>query len=165
MDACPCESGKPFESCCQPLIDGRQSAPTAEALMRARYTAYVQGAIPFLRDSLTEEQRSDFSEEETRRWAESSEWQGLEVVRTEAGTADDEVGEVEFVARFREKNGSQEHAHHERALFARVDGSWLYAGFVPTKGQTVRRDSPKIGRNDPCPCGSGKKFKNCCMRG
>ena len=30
------------------------------------------------------------------------------------------------------------------------------------KQQTVRRDAPKIGRNDPCPCGSGKKYKNCC---
>ena len=29
----------------------------------------------------------------------------------------------------------------------------------------VRRDLPKVGRNDPCPCGSGKKFKNCCGRG
>ena len=30
------------------------------------------------------------------------------------------------------------------------------------KQETVRRDHPKIGRNDPCPCGSGKKYKNCC---
>jgi preprotein translocase subunit SecA len=28
--------------------------------------------------------------------------------------------------------------------------------------QTVRRESPKVGRNDPCPCGSGKKYKKCC---
>jgi len=162
MDLCPCESGTPYESCCQPLIEGRQSAPTAEALMRARYTAYARCEIPFLRASLTEEQGADFSEEETRRWAESSEWQGLEIVRKEAGTTDDEMGEVEFVARFREKNGDEEHVHHERALFAKVAGEWLYAGFVPTKGQTVRRETPKIGRNDPCPCGSGKKYKKCC---
>lgn len=30
--------------------------------------------------------------------------------------------------------------------------------------ETVRRSAPKVGRNDPCPCGSGKKFKNCCGR-
>ena len=30
---------------------------------------------------------------------------------------------------------------------------------------TVVRSQPKIGRNDPCPCGSGKKYKNCCGRG
>ena len=27
---------------------------------------------------------------------------------------------------------------------------------------TQRREAPKVGRNDPCPCGSGKKYKNCC---
>ncbi|MDD6477860.1 MAG: preprotein translocase subunit SecA [Eubacteriales bacterium] len=32
------------------------------------------------------------------------------------------------------------------------------------KQQTVRRDAPKVGRNDPCPCGSGKKYKYCCGR-
>jgi preprotein translocase subunit SecA len=30
------------------------------------------------------------------------------------------------------------------------------------KVSVVRREAPKIGRNDPCPCGSGKKYKNCC---
>ncbi len=35
---------------------------------------------------------------------------------------------------------------------------WL----VKRSTQTIRRDSPKIGRNDPCPCGSGKKYKQCC---
>ena len=34
----------------------------------------------------------------------------------------------------------------------------------PVKPTTVRRTQPKIGRNDPCPCGSGKKYKNCCGR-
>jgi len=32
------------------------------------------------------------------------------------------------------------------------------------KQETVRRETPKVGRNDPCPCGSGKKYKNCCMK-
>ena len=31
------------------------------------------------------------------------------------------------------------------------------------KPETFRREQPKVGRNDPCPCGSGKKYKNCCM--
>jgi hypothetical protein len=31
------------------------------------------------------------------------------------------------------------------------------------EGVTVRRESPKVGRNDPCPCGSGKKYKKCCL--
>ncbi|HAN78623.1 MAG TPA: hypothetical protein DCQ31_13100, partial [Bacteroidales bacterium] len=32
---------------------------------------------------------------------------------------------------------------------------------APQKVQTIRREEPKIGRNDPCPCGSGKKYKSC----
>ncbi len=32
------------------------------------------------------------------------------------------------------------------------------------KPETFRREQPKVGRNDPCPCGSGKKYKNCCMK-
>ena len=32
------------------------------------------------------------------------------------------------------------------------------------KPETFRREMPKVGRNDPCPCGSGKKYKNCCMK-
>jgi len=162
MEDCPCGSGKSYETCCRPLIEEGQPALSAEALMRARYSAYVKARIPFLGQSLTESQRSDFSEEETGRWADSSEWLGLEIVRTEAGGADDEFGEVEFVARFREKAGGEEHAHHERALFSKVDGRWFYNGYVPTKGHTVRREAPKIGRNDPCPCGSGRKYKKCC---
>ena len=35
---------------------------------------------------------------------------------------------------------------------------------VAREAGTVRRDSPKVGRNDPCPCGSGRKFKQCCGR-
>jgi len=33
------------------------------------------------------------------------------------------------------------------------------------KVETYRRPEPRIGRNDPCPCGSGKKYKKCCGRG
>ena len=35
-------------------------------------------------------------------------------------------------------------------------------GEQPTAGKTVKREGKKVGRNDPCPCGSGKKYKKCC---
>jgi hypothetical protein len=37
-------------------------------------------------------------------------------------------------------------------------------GFMPEKVETFRRVEPRVGRNDPCPCGSGKKYKKCCGR-
>jgi SEC-C motif-containing protein len=120
----------------------------------------VKHAYDHLERSLSAEQRKDFSLDDAKRWAESSEWLGLAIFRTEKGGADDTEGLVEFSARFR--SAGQDHEHVETALFGREEGKWVYTGAVPPKGQTVRRETPKVGRNDPCPCGSGKKYKKCC---
>lgn len=157
--SCPCGSHLPFETCCGPILAGAP-APTAEALMRSRYTAYVKHDYAHLERSLTREQRVDFKADEARRWAESSEWLGLKIVDTKGGGADDTEGTVSFVARFR--LDGQEREHVEVARFVREDGRWAYAGQEEIKPVTVRREGPKIGRNDPCPCGSGKKYKKCC---
>ncbi len=50
------------------------------------------------------------------------------------------------------------------ALARRQAGNSITAQHTQGQSVTVRRTSPKIGRNDPCPCGSGKKYKNCCGR-
>ena len=75
------------------------------------------------------------------------------------GGESDEEGIVEFEATY-----SQHHTrdvHHETAYFKKVNGDWMYSygAMTPT---TVVRETPKVGRNEPCPCGSGKKYKNCC---
>lgn len=157
---CPCGSGEPYSNCCEPFLNGMRTAPTAEAAMRARYTAYVKENVDFLRDSLTPKQRGDFSAEETRKWARESDWLGLEIVRTEGGGEKDTAGEVEFKATFTSEDLKQ--VHYEIARFEKENGQWLYAGDRKPEGRTVRREEPKVGRNDPCPCGSGKKFKKCC---
>jgi len=128
--------------------------------MRSRYTAYVKQDIAHLGNSLTAEQRKDYSADDARRWAESAEWLGLKIHRTEKGGPADTTGFVEFSARF--KTGDTEREHVEIAVFHREEGRWAYAGQASGPGKTVRRESPKIGRNDPCPCGSGKKYKKCC---
>ncbi len=159
MSICPCGSGMEFEVCCGPIIAGA-AAPTSEALMRARYSAYSVRAYDFLGKSLSEAQRKDFDAADAKRWAESSEWLGLTIHQTEKGGVDDNEGLVQFTARF--KTEGQEHDHTEAAVFTREEGRWVYAGHLQPKGQTVRRETPKTGRNDPCPCGSGKKYKKCC---
>jgi len=159
MSNCPCGSGLAFDACCGPIIAGAPAA-TAEALMRSRYSAFVQRAYTHLANSLSAEQRKDFSAEDTKRWAENSEWIGLTIHRTELGGPADTNGLVEFTAQF--KTEGQKHEHHEVALFEREDGRWVYAGTADGRGKTVQRETPKIGRNDPCPCGSGKKYKKCC---
>jgi SEC-C motif-containing protein len=159
MSDCPCGSGSVYELCCGSIIAGAPAA-TAEALMRSRYTAHVKRAYDYLERSLSAEQRQDFSLDDAKRWAEGSEWLGLAISRTEKGGPDDTEGVVEFCARFR--SAGKDYEHVETALFGREEGKWVYSGSVEPKGQTVRRETPKVGRNDPCPCGSGKKFKKCC---
>jgi len=81
------------------------------------------------------------------------------VLATQAGGETDDEGVVEFVARY--TVDGQPTYHHERATFRRHDGRWhLWDGELVTQAP-VRRDAPKVGRNDPCPCGSGRKFKQC----
>jgi len=162
MQECHCGSGKPYESCCGPLVEGQQAAPTAEALMRSRYSAYVVGAIDYLGETLHPEHRSDWDRDATARWAGQSEWLNLEIGDTEAGGEDDDEGLVDFVAHFKE--GGEHKVHQERSRFRRHAGRWYYVDGQLPRPVTQRNQGPKVGRNDPCPCGSGKKYKKCCGR-
>ena len=159
---CPCGSGALFADCCGGILSGSERPLTAAQLMRARYSAYVQGEIEFLGTSLESGDRGAFDASGARNWSERAEWEGLEVVATERGGADDTDGIVEFVARY--KIDDVEQAHHERARFVREAGEWCYAGGRVVGVDPYKREEPKVGRNLPCPCGSGKKFKKCCGR-
>ena len=161
-ELCPCGSEKPLCECCGPLMDRALKAPTAEALMRARYAAYATGNIDFLFESSSPEVREEFDADASRRWSEGSEWLGMETVATEKGGPDDDEGVVEFIARYR-VNGTV-FEHHERSLFKKLDGEWKFVDGELVKPQPKVREQPKVGRNDPCPCGSGKKYKKCCGR-
>ena len=62
--------------------------------------------------------------------------------------------------------------HEEAAMFSAggpADASQPDAndpiGSTPERLEPIKRETPKVGRNDPCPCGSGKKYKKCCGRG
>ena len=160
MSLCPCESGKEYAACCGPIISGAQPAATAEAVMRSRYSAFVKKQVEYLKESLHPDFRGDYDPTATRHWAENSEWVKLQVVGTAAGGASDDEGTVEFIATFRQKGATI--AHHELASFSRHDGRWYYTDGKIVAPATVRNEGPKIGRNDPCPCGSGKKYKKCC---
>jgi SEC-C motif-containing protein len=160
MTACPCGSGLSYEECCRPLILGERAASSAEQLMRSRYSAYVEKEIPYLRTSLHPDHRKDYDEKSSREWAESAEWHGLQILETAGGGPDDAEGEVEFVVSFTQKGVRQE--HHERSQFSRHGGDWYFVSGKEVRPKPVVRAAPKIGRNDPCPCGSGKKHKKCC---
>lgn len=166
MSICPCrsldENKLEYEKCCGPILEGKKRASTAETLMRARYAAYVVKNINYIDETQVQVANEVFDKEEALKWAESSEWMGLEIKKTQKGEANDSSGVVEFVAHYKDKASGTELRHHETSLFTKADGEWKFKEGQIHGAQPVKRLEPKIGRNDPCSCGSGKKFKKCC---
>ena len=161
MSDCACGSGQSYDVCCEPRINGSVPAETAEALLRARYTAHAVGAVDYIIGSTHPDARGDVDREATERWAARSEWMSLEVRSVQQGAAGDTSGHVEFVAHYRDAQGRRQ-AHHELAESQKLDGQWFFKDAVAPTAEPVRRTAPKVGRNDPCSCGSGKKYKKCC---
>ncbi len=130
--------------------------------MRSRYTAYALQNIDYLAATLDANELRSFDKEGTAKWARDSTWKGLEIMGTSAGSESDRDGTVEFRARYEQDGVTRE--HHEISHFRKIDNAWLYSGGKDVGPVQVRRDTPKTGRNDPCPCGSGKKYKKCCAK-
>lgn len=119
--------------------------------MRARYSAFALGRADFLLATGT-----DSDAEALRASLQDTQWLRLEVHRAEGGGPSDGQGTVAFSAWFLEAGT---HAVlRETSRFERVDGRWRYID-----GST-EVEALELGRNDPCPCGSGKKTKRCHSR-
>lgn len=118
-DACPCCSGKAFPQCCQPYIERRRNAPTAETLMRSRYTAFVLNNEAYLRFSWHIDTCP-----KTIHLNNETQWLGLEVKTTEKGQPNDDTGRVEFVARY--KNNGKAVRLHENSRFIQHEHRWVY---------------------------------------
>lgn len=126
--------------------------------MRSRYTAYARGDVAHLARTLAPEHRAGFDAADVSTGMSGTEWLGLEILGTVDGGEEDNTGIVEFAARFRAQGRLNE--LRERSRFRReADRNWVYVD-----GETALRPAKKPGRNDPCPCGSGRKFKQCCGR-
>lgn len=146
---CPCRSGEKIESCCGRFITHRAVPEHAQQLMRSRFTAYVLGDADYLRDTWHPQHRpAGFQLDK------SITWLGLDIIST---ATLDASAEVEFEATL--LVDGRVDAMHEKSQFVRDNGRWLY-----TTGTLLSaRFAPwKPGRNETCPCGSGKKFKRCC---
>lgn len=146
---CPCGGALEYSLCCQRYLSGNELAPTPSQLMRSRYTAFVMKDA----DYLIKTWHPSCEPQELRQGLQQSfattEWLGLTLFASEEGKNPQE-GYVSFVARFCEHNKNG--ALIERSRFLKENGQWYY----------IDGTRPLIGRNDPCPCGSGKKFKKCC---
>ena len=159
-ELCPCKSGKTFGECCGPIIAGTVKAESAEAVMRARYTSYVTGDIDYLKTSATKAVQEEFDEAASKAWSRAAEWHGLEIIKTEGGRKGDKKGVVEFRALYTANNEFCN--HHEVSNFVLEKDGWKFDSGELVGEKPIVREEPKVGRNDPCPCGSGKKYKKCC---
>ncbi|SMQ15201.1 SEC-C motif-containing protein [Streptomyces sp. Ag82_O1-12] len=113
--SCPCGLPQAYEACCGRLHSGTAAAPTAEALMRSRYCAFVKGDAGYLLRTWHPRTRPGRLELDP-----GMRWTGLEVLGTSEGSAFHTTGTVEFRASYR--GGSL----HELSRFERVDGAWVY---------------------------------------
>ena len=162
---CPCGSGKTYAECCRKIVEGGEEATTPEALVRARYSAYATRNFPFLVETTLPAKRTpEVTAEELARRTDGVEWLRLDIL--DSGREPDSEGMerecVDYRAYYR--IGSATMQIGERSFFQRVDGKLYYSDGAQLRPAPMRRATAKVGRNDPCPCGSGKKYKKCCGR-
>ena len=118
--------------------------------MRSRYSAFCTGDVDYLIATHKFTGSAATMAEQLRVAVDTTTWLKLDVLHSSAQA---DSGTVEFIAHYRDARGVG--SLHEKSEFQREDGHWYY-----TDGQHL--PPPKHPRNDPCWCGSGKKFKKCC---
>ncbi len=175
---CPCGTKKNYTDCCGPILSGEKNAATPEALMRSRYTAFTEKNADYLFDSMTPELQENNDHQDLQDFVEEvNSWIKLEIIDAPPVSSYATEGNVEFAAYFM-YDGKQQRIH-ENSHFIQHEGKWLYAGHIHQCSSHSHHHhdhehdhhhthepyvaETKIGRNDACPCGSGKKYKKCCM--
>lgn len=150
---CFCCSGHPFRECCEPILANHALALTPVALMRSRYTAYVLEKENHLLATWAPATRPEKLSLQGNRLK----WLELVIHSETVDQPDHNTGEVDFTARFLDHDLLCE--LRETSSFIREEGLWYYHDGKTDLAKT------KVGRNGPCPCGSGRKFKRCCLNG
>ncbi|WNL42051.1 YchJ family protein [Halomonas sp. PAMB 3264] len=145
MTRCPCGSDAMYETCCGVYHQG-VAAPTPEALMRSRYSAFALDLFDYLNATWHSSTRP-----QTLAPDPATQWKRLSIER--ASAPEGEQGTVHFKAFFWEGGW---HVLEEVSRFVFEAGRWYYVDGDP------RLEKLKLGRNERCPCGSGRKLKACC---
>jgi len=148
---CACGSKHTYQHCCEPYLTYQKTPDTPEALMRSRYTAYTKGDIGYIEQTMQGRAAIGFSAADSLLWARRVIWLDLHILRV---NEDGNTGQVEFIARF--IDDGRVHKMHEVSDFVYEGGQWFYVD-----GKQTQHAPQKIARNTTCPCGSGKKFKQC----
>jgi len=155
---CCCNSGNKSDACCGPYLSGQAIPATPEQLMRSRYAAFFHKNIDYLIATRDPDHREENDRQLLAETCKITQWLGLVVMKTDASQLARGVGYVEFAA-FYDQKGTQLYDQirgqiHEKSRFVNKEGRWFYCD-----GQLL---APVVwGRNQPCWCGSHKKFKKC----
>ncbi|MBF5059823.1 YchJ family protein [Candidatus Neptunochlamydia vexilliferae] len=118
---CPCGSGRNYTDCCAPYVEGEKDAPTPEALMRSRYTAYHQNNLDYIEKTMQGEPTRLFKRAEAEGQNQETEWLTLTVYSSEEKG---NRGTVSFLASFRYQGKA--HGMQETSLFEKIEGKWYY---------------------------------------
>lgn len=116
---CPCCSGKLYENCCKSFHTGEKHAPSAEALMRSRFSAFAIPNGEYLMETTLPKKRKFHNKKDLQEWGEINEWTKLEIIKTPA------LNQVEFKAYYNDENGKPQ-IHHEFSLFQKENNRWYY---------------------------------------
>ncbi len=155
---CHCQSGQPYEQCCEPVLEQRQSNITPEMLMRSRYTAFKLGLVDYLFDThgkneMATAQQAVKEKAELANWCDAVCFVGLEIIDS-SEVSETELATVEFKAQYIQDKVL--YTLHEKSRFDQRNGRLKYID-----GDLFHSPAIKPSRNDACPCGSGVKFKRC----
>lgn len=155
LSQCPCGHKQSYQNCCEPIHQDASLAHHPEQLMRARYSAHVLGMVDFIIQTYHPSCQAEKARQAIQDFVQLQ-WLGLEVLQSSVSSNGHE-GYVEFKAFYQEDQ--QTHCLHEKSRFIheinQEKNNWYYVDGVYPQAE-------KLGRNDPCFCGSGKKYKKCC---
>lgn len=121
IQSCPCGTGQSYGACCGLYISGMAAAPTPEALMRSRYTAYTLGNTDYIARTMAGPAAIGFNPTEAKHWAQSIRWVKLEVLSSSMAG---DKGEVSFKAHYEQNNRPEILTEH--SLFEKINGLWMY---------------------------------------
>lgn len=116
---CPCCSGKSYEDCCRPYHTKAKFAPTAEALMRSRFSAFAIPNGEYLWETTSPGKRKFHNKKSLQEWGEINDWTKLEIIDTPS------MNKVRFKAFYTDQDGNKQ-VHHELSTFKTIQNRWYY---------------------------------------
>ncbi|MEC3874689.1 YchJ family protein [Chryseobacterium salviniae] len=116
---CPCCSGKTYEACCKPYHTREKFTPTAEALMRSRFSAFAIPNGNYLMETTLPSKRKYHSKKDLQEWGERNTWTKLEIVNKPS------LSKIEFKAFYTDENNEPQ-IHHELSTFKMIQNRWYY---------------------------------------